>query len=91
MEQTTSPSQPECEMSETSLQMPASGAGEAQAANDRGEKKKPFHAREESEMRHLTEKFQKLQNTRGLEEKGEVFLCMYALLKIPRGGGQRER
>ena len=37
------------------------------------------------EKRHLTEKFQKLSaNTSGLEERGEVFLCMCALLKIPR-------
>lgn len=35
--------------------------------------------------RYLTEKFQRLSaNTSSLEERGEVFLCMCALLKIPR-------
>lgn len=43
------------------------------------------------EKRHLTEKFQKLSaNTNGLEETGEVFLCMCTLLKIPRGETEAE-
>lgn len=59
-------------------------------------KKKYFHAQKDREMRlgggcvwiremaSVTEKFQKLSaNISGLEEKGEVFLCMCALLKIP--------
>lgn len=45
----------------------------------------------EKRKRHLTEKFQKLSaNTSGLEEGWEVFLCMYALLKIPRRDGGRD-
>lgn len=41
--------------------------------------------------RHLTEKFQRLfANTSSLEERGEVFLCMCALLKIPRRVGHRD-
>lgn len=35
--------------------------------------------------RHLTEKFQRVSaNTSSLEERGEAFLSMCALLKIPR-------
>lgn len=43
------------------------------------------------EKRHLTEKFQKLSaNANNLEERREVFLCMCALLKIPRGDRGRD-
>lgn len=73
----------------------AEGAADAAVQNIRSQqerKQKSFHSqkyRDEvlrgKEKRHLTEKFQKLSaNTSSLEEKGEVFLWICTLPKIPR-------